>query len=258
MRVLDHIVPFLQQYGYVVVFLGVMLESAGLPIPGETVLLASGILAHQGTLDLEDAILWGILGAVVGDQIGYWVGRGGGRGAVLRWGQYVLITPERLTRSELFFVRHGGKAVFLARFVAGLRVFGALVAGISRMRWSTFFFYNALGGTGWATASVLAGYLLWRSAQSVEHWLGRIGILLAGLLALVLFLRCSYRSIVAPAPPGETPGRWSTKNVGMVAKATALSALVLILVAVLVGIYLGEWPWARDLVDLFGWMLELL
>ena len=103
---------------YLIVFFGVMLESTGVPLPGETILLASGFLVHQGALDLGDAITFGILGAVIGDQIGYWVGREGGRPFVLRWGRYVLITPERLGRAENFFHRHGGKAVFLARFVA--------------------------------------------------------------------------------------------------------------------------------------------
>src|SRR4051794_37011466 len=137
-----------------------MLESIGIPLPGETILIAAGVMVQQGHLDLGDAIVFGILGAVVGDQIGYWVGREGGRPFVLRWGRYVLITPECLEHAESFFERHGGKAVFLARFVAGLRVFGALVAGISRMRWRTFLFYNALGGASWATAAVLVGYFL--------------------------------------------------------------------------------------------------
>jgi undecaprenyl-diphosphatase len=192
------VVSFVAQYGYLVVFLGVMLESAGLPLPGETVLLVSGILAHQGALELGDAVAFGTLGAVVGDQIDYWVGRKGGRGVVLRWGRYVLITPERLMRAELFFAHHGGKTVFLARFVAGLRIFGALVAGISRMHWSTFFLYNALGGTLWATASVLAGYLLWRSVGLAEHWLGGAFLLLTVLLALVLLL---YRTLPQHRPP---------------------------------------------------------
>ncbi len=131
---LENMLSLLGQYGYLVVFFGVMLESCGVPLPGETILVASGVLVHRGALDPGDAIAFGILG----DQIGYWVGRGGGRPFVLRWGRYVLVTPERLGRAEAFFARHGGKAVFLARFVAGLRVFGAPAAGMSRMSWRTF------------------------------------------------------------------------------------------------------------------------
>src|SRR5215210_6549139 len=131
---MDRVLSLIEHYGYLVILFGVMLESTGVPLPGETILLASGLLVQRGYLDLGDAIVFGILGAVLGDQIGYWVGREGGRPFVLRWGPYILITPERLARAEGFFARHGGKAVFLARFIAGLRVFGALVAGVSRMR----------------------------------------------------------------------------------------------------------------------------
>src|SRR5918911_4564360 len=170
---MDHILTLISHYGYLVVLFGVMAESAGVPLPGETILLAAGVLVQRGHLDLGDAIAYGILGAVIGDQIGYWVGREGGRPFILRWGRYVLITPERLARAEQFFQRHGGKAVFLARFVAGLRVFGALVAGISRMPWRTFLFYNAFGGAVWATAAVLVGYILGGSLDLVQRWIGR-------------------------------------------------------------------------------------
>src|ERR671928_609272 len=155
MPTLEQILSLIAQYGYLLVFFGVMLESVGIPLPGETILIAAGVMVQQGHLDLGDAIIFGILGAVSGDQLGYWVGREGGRPFVLRWGHYVRITPERLSRAEAFFARHGGKAVFVARFFAGLRVFGALVAGISRMRWRTFTLYNVLGGSTWATAAVL-------------------------------------------------------------------------------------------------------
>src|SRR5215203_1269785 len=124
MPTIDQILSLIAQYGYLLVFFGVMLESAGIPLPGETILLAAGVMVQQGHLNLGDAIICGILGAVIGDQIGYWVGREGGHPFVLRWGRYVLVTPERLAGAERFFAHHGGKAVFLARFVAGLRGVG--------------------------------------------------------------------------------------------------------------------------------------
>ncbi len=193
----EWILSLIEHYGYLVVFFGVLLESMGVPLPGETILLASGLLAQQGHLDVEDAALFGILGAVAGDQIGYWAGRKGGRSFVLRWGRYVRITPERLDRAEAFFARHGGKAVFLARFFAGFRVFGALVAGISRMHWRTFLFYNALGGVVWATAAVLVGYFLGSSLGLVERWLGRATLLLALLVAIVVGFYLAYRWVAA-------------------------------------------------------------
>ena len=194
---MDQILSLIAQYGYLVVFFGVLLESCGVPLPGETILIAAGVMVQQGRLDLGDAIIFGILGAVVGDQIGYWVGREGGRPFVLRWGRYLLVTPERLARAERFFARHGGKAVFLARFVAGLRVFGALVAGISRMRWRTFFFYNAVGGTVWATAAVMVGYLLGGSLDFIARWAGRASLLLLGLVVLALAFYFSYRWVAS-------------------------------------------------------------
>ncbi|MDX6381668.1 MAG: hypothetical protein QOI57_2692 [Rubrobacteraceae bacterium] len=197
MGTIENVFSLLAQYGYLIVFFGVMLESAGVPLPGETILIAAGILAQQGRMDVGDAILFGILGAVVGDQIGYWVGREGGRPFVLRWGRYVLITPGRLARAEKFFEQHGGKAVFFARFVAGLRVFGALTAGISRMRWHTFFFYNALGGACWATVVVLAGYLLGGSLSLVERWMGQATTLLLILFITGVVLYIAYRWVRA-------------------------------------------------------------
>jgi membrane protein DedA with SNARE-associated domain/membrane-associated phospholipid phosphatase len=190
---MDRILSLLEHYGYLVILFGVMLESTGVPLPGETILIASGILVQRGHLDLGYVIVFGILGAVVGDQIGYWVGRGGGRPFVLRWGRYVFITPQRLGRAEAFFERHGGKAVFLARFFSGLRVVGALVAGISRMRWGTFILYNALGGAVWATAVVLVGYFLGSSIGLVERWLGRATLVLASVLAVAVAFYLAYR-----------------------------------------------------------------
>ena len=182
----------IERYGYLFVFLGVVLEGVGLPLPGETVLIAAGALAHQGSLTLWETLVMGSFGAVVGGQAGYCVGRFAGRPFVLRWGRYAFITPERLSRAETFFEQHGGKAVFFARFITGLRVFGSLVAGMSRMSWRKFTFYSVLGGVVWATAAVTLGYFLWVSIGLVEHWIGRISLLLAAGLVLVVILRWSY------------------------------------------------------------------
>src|SRR5215211_8125643 len=194
---MDRTLSLFEHYGYLVILFGVMLESTGVPLPGETILLAAGVLVQRGHLDLEDTIAFGILGAVIGDQIGYWLGREGGRPFVLRWGRYVFITPQRLARVEAFFGRHGGKAVFMIRFFSGLRVFGALVAGISRMRWTTFILYNALGGAVWATAVVLVGYLLGGSLGLVNRWLGRATLVLAVLAAVAVGFYLAYRWVAA-------------------------------------------------------------
>jgi membrane protein DedA with SNARE-associated domain len=203
--VLGDLLHLIGRYGYLVVFFGVMLESAGVPLPGETVLITAGVMVHRGVLSFGDALFFGILGAVVGDQIGYWVGRLGGRLFVLRWGKYAFITPERLGRAERFFEQHGGSAVFLARFITGLRVFGALVAGMSRMPWGKFAIYNLLGGTVWAAATVSLGYYLWASISLVEHWVGRVSLLLVAALALALLLRWTYRRATRRGRSGGGP-----------------------------------------------------
>jgi membrane protein DedA with SNARE-associated domain len=192
----DQILSLIGQYGYLVVFFGVMLESIGIPLPGETILIAAGLLVHQGSLDPGETIVFGILGTTIGNQLGYWAGRQGGRPFVLQWGHYVGITLERLLRMEGFFARHGGKAVFLARFIPGLRAFGALVAGISRMHWWTFLFYNVLAGAVWATASILVGYLFSRSLVLAEEWMNLASVLLILLLVLTLVFYLVYRRAV--------------------------------------------------------------
>ncbi len=207
MTVLGDLLDLIGRYGYLVIFLGVMAESAGVPLPGETVLIASGALAHRGVLDPGDVLLFGTLGAVTGDQVGYWIGRKGGRPFVLRWGRYLWITSGRLARAQAFFDRHGGRAVFFARFITGLRVFGALAAGTSRMPWGRFALYNALGGTVWATAAVSLGYFLSASISLVEHWVGRASLLLVALLILILGLRWAYRKAAGDDEPGnDQPG----------------------------------------------------
>jgi membrane protein DedA with SNARE-associated domain len=202
---LGNLLHLIGHYGYLAIFFGVALESAGVPLPGETVLIVAGVLVHRGVLDFGSALFSGILGAVVGDQIGYWAGRLGGRPFALRWGRYAFITPERLGHAEAFFARHGGSAVFLCRFVTGLRVFGALVAGTSRMPWVRFALYNVLGGIVWATAAVSLGYFLWASISLVEHWVGRVSLFLVATLALALLLRWAYRRATRGGGSGGSP-----------------------------------------------------
>jgi membrane protein DedA with SNARE-associated domain len=191
--VMEKFYPLIENYGYLIVFFGVMLGTTGIPFPSAAILLAAGVLVQQGHLDLSDAIVSGILGAIIGNQIGYWVGHKGGRPFVLKWGRYVRFTPERLERVERLFVHHGGKAIFVGRFFSVSRVLEALVAGISRMRWDMFLVYSVLGGMVWATAVVLVGYYFGQSWASAQHWSGRAPLLLAILLGVALGFYLAYR-----------------------------------------------------------------
>ena len=137
-----------------------MIQSFGIPLPAQTILIVSGFLVQQGHLELWEVIVLAILGTVVGAPIGYWVSREVGRPLVLRWGRYALITSSRLQRAEKFLERYGGISILLIRFVPGIKPYGALLAGINRMHLRTFLFYNAIGGSIWTTNMVLIGYFL--------------------------------------------------------------------------------------------------
>ena len=171
------------RYGYAVVFGGVFLENAGLPIPGETMLLAGAALAHSGQLTLVWVIVTAIAGAILGDNLGFFIGRRGGRRIAERHGWRIGMTRERLVEFDRFFEKHGAKTVFAARFITGLRVVGAVLAGGSGMPWPTFLFFNATGAVVWCTAVAFAGYSLAHSWDTLERWIGG-----TGLIALVLVI----------------------------------------------------------------------
>lgn len=186
------------RYGYAVVFGGVFLENTGLPVPGETALLAGAALAHNGQLSLLWVIVTAIAGATLGDNLGFVIGRHGGRRIAERHGWRLGLTLDRLAEFDRFFQRHGPKTVFLARFITGLRVVGAVLAGGSGMAWPTFLFYNASGAVVWCTAVGFAGYSLAYSWDTLERWIGR-----TGLIALVLVITIGLIGFVRSRSPSE-------------------------------------------------------
>jgi membrane protein DedA with SNARE-associated domain len=190
---MDEFYPLIENYGYLIVFFGVVLGTMGIPFPSAAVLLAAGVLVQQGHLGLRGAIVFGALGAIVGNQIGYWVGYQAGRPFILKWGRHVKLTPERLEWVERLFARHGGKAVFAGRFFSVSRILEALVAGTSRMQWGTFVFYSVLGGVVWATVVVLAGYLFGQGWVSAQNWSERSPLLLVLLLLIAPGVYLTYR-----------------------------------------------------------------
>ncbi len=171
---LHHLDHLLVHYGYGLVGLVVMLESMGAPLPGESLLIGTALYcATTHKLDIGWVILVAIVGAVMGDNLGYLIGRSLGFRALARWGRHVGLTEERLTLGRYLFRRHGGKVVFFGRFIAVLRTFAALLAGANRMPWPSFLLWNALGGIGWAGGYTMAAYLL---GSQVEKISGPIGI----------------------------------------------------------------------------------
>ena len=182
---------FIDQHSHMallILFAVVALESFGLPLPGETALIACGVLASQGSLSIVWVIGVAAAAAIVGDNAGYWVARTGGRPLLEHYRLTRSYAERYLPRAEKFFARHGSKAVFFGRFVAVLRVTAAWVAGIAHMHWWRFLLWNAAGAICWATLVGLVSYYLGNAAASA---IGRYGLYAAGgalLLASVGYL----------------------------------------------------------------------
>jgi membrane protein DedA with SNARE-associated domain len=184
----------LVSYGLVLLFGLVALESAGVPLPGETALVAAAILAtpKQHHYSIVTVIVVAACAAIVGDNIGYWIGRKGGRTLLERWGPLRRYAERALPPSERFFARHGGKTVFIGRFVAVLRVTAAWLAGITHMPWWRFFLWNAAGGIVWATAVGLVAYYFGKAAADAINRYGLLGAVAAVLSAVLVLLAMRF------------------------------------------------------------------
>jgi membrane protein DedA with SNARE-associated domain len=183
------------QLGYPVLGALVGAESMGIPVPGETALIAAAIYARDGKLNIVFVIAIAAAGAIIGDNLGYLIGRKGGRALLQRPGPLLQHRKRILEKGEPFFARHGPKAVFLGRWVAVLRIGAAWLAGINRMHWPVFVLWNALGGIAWATSVGLAAYLLGPLAEKIVKDIGIAAVPIAAVLivALVLWRRRQRR-----------------------------------------------------------------
>ena len=199
MHGLDHL---FSEYGYAVVGLGVMLEATGLPLPGESLMIAAALYAaatHR--LDILVIVPVAAVGAIVGDQIGYFIGRSIGFRVLARFGRRIGLSEERLELGRYLFRRYGGRVVFLGRFVAVLRTFVALLAGANQMAWHSFLVWNALGGIGWTSLYGFGAYLLGDAFKRVS---GPVGIamavvVVAALVAGVVFVKRNERRLLDEA-----------------------------------------------------------
>ena len=189
---LAHIQPLVAQHGYRVVFLIIMLESAGVPLPGETVLiLASAYAGATGELNLALVIACAATAAMIGDNIGFWIGRTFGTKFLLRYGKFVRLSENRLKLGQYLFEKHGAKIVFFGRFVAFLRVFAALLAGVNKYHWPQFLFFNAAGAIIWALLVGIGGFLFGDSLHRVSGPLGIMAlvIVVGGVIAFMIIVR---------------------------------------------------------------------
>lgn len=192
-RILEFLVPFLDQYGYAILLLVTFLETSaflGLVAPGETVIVLCGFYAYRGVLDPWAVGAVSIAGAILGDQVGYLLGRTYGHGLIRRFGKYMLFDVKRLLATERYYARHGGKTVFIGRFTSILRSFGPVVAGISRMPYATFLRWSVISCIIWGAAFTVLGYFFGKSWEVIDGYLGWGGVVgfVIGIVLVVWFL----------------------------------------------------------------------
>jgi membrane protein DedA with SNARE-associated domain len=185
----------LNDYGLFLLFAIVAAESFGVPLPGETALIAAAILAKKGHFGIAAVIVVAAGAAIVGDNLGYWVGRKGGRRALERIPVLNRFTARQLPTAERFFARHGAKTVFIGRFFSVLRITAAWLAGISHMPWWRFLAWNAAGGIVWALLVGLVSYYFGQAAADAISHYGAVGgvvivaVVVVGLVGLHLWHR---------------------------------------------------------------------
>ena len=175
---------FFQSYGYWVVFFGIMLENAGLPVPGETVLLFAGFLAFHGQLHLSRAILTAIAGATIGDSLGYAIGHFGGTALVRRLRGRFLMSARHYDRAQALVLKHGHWAVFVARFITGLRVLAGPFAGAFLMPYPRFLLFNFSGAVVWAITIGCAGFLFGSNWGRLVRLVKAADLVILALVAL--------------------------------------------------------------------------
>jgi membrane protein DedA with SNARE-associated domain len=227
---LSHLAPILDHYGYFAVGGLIFLEDFGVPAPGETILIAASVYAGAGRLNIVAVGVLGTLAALLGDNLGYAIGRFGGHALVLRFGRYVMITEERLAKAEGFFRRHGGKIIVIARFIEGLRQLNGIIAGIAEMPWLRFVMFNALGAALWVGLWTSVGYLAGNHIQTIYTEATRYSLYLliaAGVAAVALIVRAVIRRrrrrrqpATQPATPQNRPATPQNRPATAVAAGT--------------------------------------
>jgi membrane protein DedA with SNARE-associated domain/membrane-associated phospholipid phosphatase len=190
---LDVVSQWVSHYGYALVAIFLFIEGAGVPVPGETALVTAAALAGRGTLSIVGVVIAGCIGTIAGGHTGYWIGLRGGRPFIERHGRWIRLTPERLEKTHQFFAQHGAKTVMLGRFVAFVRSFVGIFAGLSGMPVRIFTVYNALGGSVWVLTFSILGYAFGHNLPRLVHYIGRVSLLLAILIAVVAIVAFLWR-----------------------------------------------------------------
>lgn len=194
---LDFITHLVEPFGYIIVFLGVMIESTGIPFPGETVLLIGAATAANSDLNIVIVIICAALGAIIGDNGGYFVGNKYGNKFLLKYGDKFHLTQKRRDRVELYFKKYGAFTVLFGRFVSILRTYAAFFAGINKLHYKTFLIFNGLGAILWATIIGMLGYIFGSNLPFIEKIIRDFGFILLALVIVIFISIAAFKKFKA-------------------------------------------------------------
>jgi membrane protein DedA with SNARE-associated domain len=188
-QILDWIIPFVQAHGYWIVGLVLLVENMGIPVPGELMLISAGLLSFEGHMNFWPVALWAVAGAILGDNIGYLLGRRFGTRIINGYCRTFRVERERLERTQALFLRYSGWAVFLGRFIALLRIFAGPLAGVLGMSWRHFLTCNTLGAVVWVGAILGGSYLFGANIRSIVSAVGIWGVVAAAVAVIYVKVR---------------------------------------------------------------------
>jgi membrane protein DedA with SNARE-associated domain len=206
--VINFLEGLLQDYGYIIVFASIMVESMGVPFPGETMLIiAAAYSAANPELSIYGVVGSAASGAIIGDNLGYWIGREGGARLILKYGKYVGMTTERYASTQKYLNKHGGKAVFFGRFVSVARTWIAVLVGAHHLSWLQFLVYNILGGIVWASLYGALGYFFGQNLPLLEKIVKDVGLALtiSVVVGVALYIYLRKRRKAKLAASAATP-----------------------------------------------------
>ena len=184
--IFNTVAPILDHYGYAAVAGFLLLENFGVPLPGETILIAASVYAGAGKLNIAVVWLVAVVASVIGDNIGFAIGHYGGERLVTKYGRYIFLSAKRFNAAQNFFNKYGGPVVTVARFIAGLRQLNGIVAGSANMKWRTFLIFNILGAVLWVSVWSGVGYLAGNHINTIYHQLRRFELLALALAVLIV------------------------------------------------------------------------
>ena len=187
--IFNTVAPVLDHYGYVAVAGFLLVENFGIPLPGETILIAASVYAGAGKLNIAVVWLVAVMASVIGDNIGFAIGHYGGEKFIVKYGRYLFLTEKRLTTAQNFFNKYGGPVVTVARFIAGLRQLNGIVAGTADMKWRTFLLFNVLGAVLWVSVWSGIGFLAGNHINTIYAQLRHFELLALAVVAILVLLQ---------------------------------------------------------------------